>query len=372
MVNISEPAVATLPVSQTVVDSWELNVLELPLEQSGQVVMHMLFDSRIGRISGRMLASPDTFNRFQSVVWSNYNSLPYHNSFHAVDVTYTVHRLMTIVQSDAWLTNVDQFALLIAAMGHDIGHQGKTNPFLVETQHQLARVYNDRSPLENMHAAKLFEICSSEETDIFNRLDREARKCARKVCISAILHTDNAEHFEMVREVSKIYELMSDLCDGQASSLDDLDSNYVEQVLQKNSTFFIGLLLHFADVSNPLKPFKICHPWAMRVLEEFFNQGDTEKELGLPVGMLNDRDKINRPGSQHGFIHFMVAPLVLNTVKIFPGLHPVYTQMGENLQQWRDLWVAEVKPSDEEIAKKDADVQKHHDTAVELRRRTLL
>ena len=64
--------------------------------------------------------------------------------------------------------------------------------------------------------------------------------------------------------------------------------------------------------SNPLKPFKMCHAWAWRVLEEFFNQaqgmgsrhvllwskpvacvdrmvaschqGDTEKELGLPVG----------------------------------------------------------------------------------------
>ena len=35
---------------------------------------------------------------------------------------------------------------------------------------------------------------------------------------------------------------------------------------------------------------------AWRVLEEFFNQGDEEKSLGLPVGMLNDRDKVNKPG----------------------------------------------------------------------------
>ncbi|CAE7786250.1 pde-4, partial [Symbiodinium necroappetens] len=172
-------------------------------------------------------------------------------------------------------------------------------------------------------------------------------------------------------EVSKIYELTSDLCDGQAAQLDDLDMNYVEQVLSKNSMFFMEVFLHFADVSNPLKPFKMCHAWAWRVLEEFFNQGDTEKELGLPVGMLNDRDKINRPGSQHGFINFMVAPFVLNTVKVFPSLHSVYTQMGENLEQWRHMWVAEVKPSEEEIAKKDADVQKIKDTALELRKRTM-
>ena len=30
--------------------------------------------------------------------------------------------------------------------------------------------------------------------------------------------------------------------------------------------------------------------------DEFFAQGDKEKELGIPVGMLNDRDKVNRCG----------------------------------------------------------------------------
>lgn len=369
--NASEPCFANLPVNESVFSTFELDVLELPVEQNQQVVVHMFFDSFIGRSTGRILAQPETFHKFHSVVYSNYNSLPYHNYFHAVDVTYTVHRLMDINRTDAWLSNVEKYALLLAALCHDVGHQGKTNPFLVETQHQLARVYNDKSPLENMHAAKLFEIASNEDTDVFKRLDKDARKTARKVCIAAILHTDNAEHFEMVREVSKIYELTSDLCDGQAAQLDDLDMNYVEQALSKNSMFFMEVFLHFADVSNPLKPFKMCHAWAWRVLEEFFNQGDTEKELGLPVGMLNDRDKINRPGSQHGFINFMVAPFVLNTVKVFPSLHSVYTQMGENLEQWRHMWVAEVKPSEEEIAKKDADVQKIKDTALELRKRTM-
>ena len=33
-------------------------------------------------------------------------------------------------------------------------------------------------------------------------------------------------------------------------------------------------------------------------VDEFFAQGDKEKELGIPVGMLNDRDKVNRRGQQ--------------------------------------------------------------------------
>lgn len=126
---------------------------------------------------------------------------------------------------------------------------------------------------------------------------------------------------------------------------------------------WIELFLHFSDVSNPLKPFNICQAWAWRVLDEFFDQGDEEKKLGIPVGMLNDRDKINRPGSQHGFINFMVAPLVFSTVQLFPALHPLYTQMANNLDSWRHLWVEDAQPSSEEIAKKDADVKKLKDNA---------
>ena len=90
-----------------------------------------------------------------------------------------------------------------------------------------------------------------------------------------------------------------------------------------------------ADISNSLKPFVtwchspniflfipipssqetltlICSKWASVVLDEFFLQGDKEKELGIPVQMLNDRDKVNRPFSQIGFIEFIVSPLLLS------------------------------------------------------------
>merc|ERR1712072_1530369 len=171
-----------------------------------------------------------------------------------------------------------------------------------------------------------------------------------------------AMHFKTVQDISSTYEENSETCDGQASQR-EITQAYMTEVLQKEKQMWIELFLHLADVSNPLKPFSICKPWAWRVLDEFFNQGDEEKTLGIPVGMLNDRDKVNRPGSQHGFINFLVAPLVANTVKLFPPLQELHGQMALNLGLWCDVWKEEVKPSPEELAKKTADVKKLKDAA---------
>ncbi|CAE7240591.1 Pde9a [Symbiodinium microadriaticum] len=364
------PVVSSMPVARDTVESWELDVLSMDTDAQTKVALHIFFDSLVGRTTGRYWTEAATFKRFHSVVKAGYNDLPYHNYSHACDVLHTVYRLLCLSASSKWLGSVDQYALLVAALCHDIGHAGRTNPFLVELGDELALRYNDKSPLENMHCAKLFEIASKEESDVFKQMDKDTKKQARRVCIASILHTDNANHFDMVREISKIYELTSEVCNAQARH-PDLLPQYVEQVMQKNCMQWVELFLHFADVSNPLKPFDICKKWAWRVLDEFFEQGDEEKRLSLPVGMLNDRDKINRPGSQHGFIQFLVAPLVYTTVKIFPELHPVYSQMAENLDQWKKIWVEETSPSDEDIAKKEADVAKIKDQAIELETRVL-
>lgn len=310
-----------------------------------------------------------TFRRFYSAVESKYQDMPYHCFSHGCDVLHTVFQVLTLTCSEKWLNSIDQYALLIAALCHDLGHGGRTNQFLVETRHELALLYNDNSPLENMHCAKLFEICSRPETDAFKYIDAEGRKHARKVCIASILHTDNSLHMEMVNHISRIYEVHSETCEHQAASKDELTPRYLQEVLHKEAILWLQLFLHLADVSNPMKPFKICYTWSLRVLEEFFAQGDEEKSLGIPVGMLNDRDKVNRPGSQHGFIYFMVSPLLTSTVRLFPSLHGLMTQLAGNLECWRDLWVEETNPSAEEMEKRDDEVQKVRNTATELEMR---
>jgi hypothetical protein len=44
-------------------------------------------------------------------------------------------------------------------------------------------------------------------------------------------------------------------------------------------------------------------------VNEFFRQGDKERELELEIGPMNDRFKTKLPASQTGFIDFIVMPL---------------------------------------------------------------
>lgn len=347
----------------SLMNSFNTDPLDMSVAQQNELVYQVFFTSNVG--TALDFVDQPTFVAFHNVVQAGYNDLPYHCYTHAVDVLQTVFQMLALVQCDAWMTPMESYALLVAALCHDVGHFGKTNPFLVETQHELALRYNDHSPLENMHVATLFQVCSDPSTDAFGKASSQARKDARKVCITSILHTDNAKHFTTVKHISQCYEMNKEVCDNQARQA-DLSSMYHSQVLQKDKQMWFDLFLHLADVSNPFKPFEASKAWAWRVLDEFFNQGDEEKKLGLPIGMLNDREKVDRPGSQHGFINFLVAPLVINSARVFPPFQEFLGQLSFNLKTWRDVWLKECAPSSAEILKKDEDVRKLREVAQTL------
>ena len=48
-------------------------------------------------------------------------------------------------------------------------------------------------------------------------------------------------------------------------------------------------MLHCADLSNPTKPLDIYRQWTARIMDEFFKQGDREREQGLDLSPMCDR-----------------------------------------------------------------------------------
>eukprot|EP00438_Fugacium_kawagutii_P032995 Skav236187 [mRNA] locus=scaffold3111:101440:106041:+ [translate_table: standard] len=118
-----------------------------------------------------------------------YPENPFHNFGHAVDVQAFIVKAMKLMEADKFLSNLEQFSLLVAGLGHDIGHLGLNNGFLSEVGHELAIKYNDKSPLENIRS--------------FLRV--------RGICVEVILHTDMMCHQNMVKDLNLLYQMNSEV-----------------------------------------------------------------------------------------------------------------------------------------------------------------
>ena len=76
-----------------------------------------------------------------------------------------------------------------------------------------------------------------------------------------------------------------------------------------NKTHIMSFVLHSADVAHPTKTWDLHKEWTARCMEEFFNQGDREKEMGLDVSPLCDRTTTKVPQSQIGKKFFLSSSL---------------------------------------------------------------
>mmetsp|Transcript_12743 Transcript_12743/g.28893 ORF Transcript_12743/g.28893 Transcript_12743/m.28893 type:complete len:701 (+) Transcript_12743:1-2103(+) len=366
-----QPSVVTgdLPVPVDQVDTWSLDFFPLTVPQQIQVVTHIVFRTDLAKISGSQWGQAEIFEAYAQKVHDSYNNdLPYTNFTHACDVVASCYRLLGLSSWAMWMSDLDCYALLVAAMAHDVGHPGRTNQFLVETSHELALRYNDTSPLEQMHCSKLFEILrENDDANVFIGLTAKEFKQARAVCIESILNTDYSHHFKMVKEMKQLYGVNVELLKKQAKTPDDFDQAYTT-LLQENSRLLTRLVLHLADIGNPVQQFHVSQKWATKVMDELFQQGDEEKRLGIPVGMLNDRDKTSVPRAQMSFISYLLSPLVLSTLRILPVMYPISRQMASNMEAWHNLWVEANNPPQEEVMKRRDSLRRIQDQLADLGR----
>ena len=94
-------------------------------------------------------------------------------------------------------------------------------------------------------------------------------------------------------------------------------------------------LLHCADVCNPTKPWGLYEQWTDRIMQEFFDQGDDERMLGLNVTF--DKSKIHLPKFQSYFIQGFVRPIFerLNECSDFDG-KVLMDNMNDNVNRWKE------------------------------------
>jgi hypothetical protein len=73
---------------------------------------------------------------------------PYHSATHAADMLQSMHSILThggLV--GGYADHLRLLACYLAAAGHDYGHVGFTNDFVIAAHHPLALLYNDKVSL---------------------------------------------------------------------------------------------------------------------------------------------------------------------------------------------------------------------------------
>ncbi|EFX68222.1 hypothetical protein DAPPUDRAFT_63312, partial [Daphnia pulex] len=316
------------------VDRWGIDIFriaELSSNRPLTAVTYAIFKQERGLMNAFKI--PDkTLVSFLMTLEDHYGKeVPYHNHFHAADVTQSTHVLLNSPALESVFTNLEIMAAIFAATIHDVDHPGLTNQFLINTSSELALMYNDESVLENHHLAVAFKLLQSPDCDIFSNLNKKQRQTLRKMVIDMVLATDMSKHMSLLADLKTMVETKKVAGSGVL-----LLDNYTDriQVLQN--------MVHCADLSNPTKPLDIYRRWVSLIMEEFFQQGDREREQGLDVSPMCDRQNATIEKSQVGFIDYIVHPLWETWADL---VHPDAQDILDGLEDNRDWYFSMIPPS---------------------------
>ena len=230
-------------------------------------------------LSEKFGIAENTAANFFSALEAQYKDNPYHNSIHGADVLGSVFFMYNRSYIMGHLTDVEILAAVIATLGHDAAHGALTNRFLVNSRDGLAitcksHIDNDISVLEMMHASLTFSLLQVEDQNILKTLDNDSWMLTRKIVLKMILATDMSRHFELLGAFRATHSFVNP---SQISKIDDRIT-------------VSEMCIKAADIGHAGKALDLHERWTLLVCEEFFQQGDLEKKLGLPVSMYCDRE----------------------------------------------------------------------------------
>ncbi|TGZ46924.1 Phosphodiesterase [Temnothorax longispinosus] len=315
------------------IDKWGIDIFrigELSNNRPLTCVAYTAFQNR--DLLKSLAIPPKTFVTFMMTLEDHYvKDNPFHNSLHAADVTQSTNTLLNTPALESVFTPLEITAALFAASIHDVDHPGLTNQFLINSSSELALMYNDESVLENHHLAVAFKLLQNEGCDIFVNMTKKQRQTLRKMVIDMVLSTDMSKHMSLLADLKTMVETKKVAGSGVL-----LLDNYTDriQVLEN--------LVHCADLSNPTKPLALYRRWVSLLMEEFFLQGDREREQNMDISPMCDRHSATIEKSQVGFIDYIVHPLWETWADL---VHPDAQDILDTLEENRDWYQSMIPPS---------------------------
>lgn len=295
-------------------------------------------------------------DNFLDCVKNGYSKAPpYHNEQHGADVGLTIFNFIYYSRnySKLKISKLLTTAMVTSAFCHDIGHPGFNNSFHVNSISKFAIESNDKSVLENFHIAQSFKILLNPDNNIIDCYSPSQFKKFRKVFIETILATDMMFH---ARTNSNVRARLVNHGVQNGELLESIIPEKDDEALDVQIEF-MNFFVHTADLSHNSKLFEISYIWVERLTSEFWNQGDQEVHLRLPISFLCDREtNTDIPSSQIGFIKGVIVPSFEILNSILQDLDYLIENVENNLEEWAKL---KEKAKTENKVKEEKDISRN-------------
>lgn len=283
-----------------------------------------------------------SLHEFVSSSRAAYNSFVlYHNFRHAIDVLQSTFCLLLSIgvlppygdepqapnSLSSILTPLDALTLLITSIGHDVGHPGVNNFFLVKLNAPLAQLYNDTSVLEAFHCAAFSQILRRCWPVAFHDV------AMRKLMISSILATDMGLHFKFMDSMGALAQYFRDS--------DGCVDGWTTQQVDGYRTLLCALIIKCADISNVARPWQVAEKWTDILQREFHNQGLMEREIGMDTALAGGPPEMGNivklAKGQMTFMSLLAMPLFDGMADLLPGMVYAADEIRKNRSVWADV-----------------------------------
>lgn len=167
-----------------------------------------------------------------------------------------------------------------------------------------------------------------EGHNIFSKLSSTEYKQVLSLVKHCILATDLALFFPNKSKLSQIVQ----------RGTFDWDNQDHRLLIQ-------AVAMTASDVAANAKPWDIQVKTVKIIFEEFYDQGDAERNAGrIPIPMMDRNQPDQQASSQVGFLMGICVPCYTLLYDVIPQTKPLLDMCYENLKRWQDI--------DNEIKKK--------------------
>ena len=147
--------------------------------------------------------------KFVLEVSSYDRKLDFHNFQRAVTILHTTHLMINLLGlQEHTCSGLEAAAVLLAALCHDLDHDGLSNSFHVRSKSALAARYSYRSVLEQHHSAMAKKLL--KDTGCLDSLNEKELEKVTGLMKRCILATDMSQHKQQLNTlVSRIDHILS-------------------------------------------------------------------------------------------------------------------------------------------------------------------